>query len=498
MTKSGYKLVFIGAGSFRFAIPCFLNILDFAKQYHPVDLWLVDIDKIALAKMDGILKRILYMHPLDVKIHSTLDRKKALADADYVLISISVGIQRSEWFDIHIPLKFGIPQNTGDTVGPGGIFRGIRTIPVIIDILKDIEELCPNATVLNYTNPQGTLVLAALQHVPKVQTIGLCHEYFYTGSKKFGRFLFDCGIDTNLKKKFRVEYGGVNHFAWITKLEYGGKDIYPQLRKGAKMAHESEKYHRPYNYYMLKEYGYFNYVEDRHIVEFLPRYYNFFNYKDAPFGIVKLRRVENINKQRTLVYKLINWASHPRNSWFLKLFLRPMEGGEKALMMAKDKEANRQRHHVCNVMNNGTIPNLPNNCIIEVPAFFKDDNVQPVKIGALPSPISDWVNLQAKNQQKVVDAAISGDPDKLLDALLSDPMCQFIEDEEKVEHMMLTMLYYERKWLPKFSESIPSASDIQKLKYKVHETELMTNKDAKKEKYKPDPKLKKKCWPNVK
>jgi len=174
-----------------------------------------------------------------------------------------------------------------------------------------------------------------------------------------------------------------------------------------------------------------------------------------------------------------------------------MEGGEKALMMAKDKEANRQRHHVCNVMNNGTISNLPDECTVEVPAYFKNDKLTPVKIGALPEPIDDWVKLQAKNQQKVVDAATSGNPDKLLDVLLSDPMCQFIEDEEKIEALMYNLLYYERKWLPNFSESIPSWNELDNLSYKVHKNELKTNKNAKREKYKPNSELKKKCWPNV-
>lgn len=492
-----YKIVYIGAGSFRFTIPCFLNILDFAKTYHPIELWLVDIDKEALLTMDYVLKRILYMHPLDLKIHSTLNRREALADADYVLISISVGIQRSEWFDIHIPLKFGIPQNTGDTVGPGGIFRGVRSIPHIVSIMKDIQELCPNATVLNYTNPQGTIVLSMLQGFPKIQSIGLCHEYFYTGTKRFGRFIGHCGVDTSTKEKFRVEYGGVNHFSWLTKFEYGGKDIYPLIREGAKYAYETKRYHRPYNYYLLKKYGYFNYVEDRHVAEFLPQYYNFFNYKDGPFGIVKLRRVENINKQRTLVYNLIKWASHQRNSWFLKLFIRPLEGGEKALMMAKDKEANRPRHHVCNVLNKSTIPNLPENCVIEIPAFFHDNELQSVKVGPLPKPIDEWVNVHAKNQQLVVKAALSGNPEDLLKALLADPMCQFIEDDEKIEAMMYNMLYYEKKWLLQFKDSIPTWKDISSKKYLITKQELMTNQDAKKEKYLPDPSLKSKAWPQV-
>ena len=130
-----YKLVFIGAGSFRFTIPCFFNILDFAKSFHPVELWLVDIDKSSLAIMSTVIKQMVRYNKIDIIVNSTTNRRKALPDADYILISISVGQQQTEWTDIHIPQKFGIPQNTGDTVGPGGIFRGLRTIPIMVDLV---------------------------------------------------------------------------------------------------------------------------------------------------------------------------------------------------------------------------------------------------------------------------------------------------------------------------------------------------------------------------
>jgi len=496
MTKK-YKIVFIGAGSFRFTIPCAMNILDFAKSFHPVELWLVDIDLQAVKIMGAAIRQMIYMHNKDIKLHLTTDRRKALVDADIVLISISIGVQKSEWLDIHIPLKFGIPQNTGDTVGPGGILRGIRTIPVMIDFMIDIEELCPQATVLNYTNPQGFLMLAVFQAAPKIQSVGLCHELFYVNTKKFGRFLNLCGVDPSKNGKFTFKYGGLNHFSWVTEITYNGEDLYPKLRENADYAYTSEKFHRPYNYYLLKKYGYLCYVEDRHVAEFIPQYYNYFNYKDSPFGIVMLRNVHNIAKQRRAVYGLIKWATHNRNRWFLKLFIKPSEGGEKALLMMKDKLKNMPKHHVCNVLNNGCIPSLPDNCVVEVPCYFKDDSLYPSKIGPLPPQINDLVLPHAKIQQLVVNAARSGDPDDLLKALLADPMCQFIEDEEKVECMMKNLLFYERQWLPKFSESIPTYNELKKLKYFIDKKELSSNKLAQMEKYAPDSRLKSKTWPQI-
>jgi alpha-galactosidase len=495
MAKQKYKIVYIGAGSFRFAIPCGLNILDFADTFHPIELWLVDIDGASLVLMDRVYRQLVQIHKKDITIHSTTDLRKALPDADYILISISIGLQESEWCDIHIPLKFGIPQNTGDTVGPGGIFRGLRTVPVIWDILKDIEELCPNATVINYTNPMGTTMLGALQAAPKVQSIGLCHEFFYMGSAQFGKFLRDCGITASTRRTFTLLYGGLNHFAWVTRMEYDGEDIYPKMREHAEYAFRTGKYGRPYNYYLLNKTGYFNYVEDRHITEFLPEYYNYFNHWQKPFGITKLRNVQGIHLERTLVYLLINFLQVRTNGWLIKLALRPMEGGEKALMMVKDRENNVQRHHVCNILNNGTIPSLPDNCVIELPCYFRNRKITPAKIGPLPNSINDWVKLHAENQQLVINAALSGDLDDLMKALNADPMNAFIEDEEKIEAMMLNMLYYQRQWLPKFSESIPTYDELVKGKYFIAKTELSTNNLARREKYSLNPQLKMKSWP---
>ena len=495
VSNSKYKIVYIGAGSYRFAIPCTMNILDFAKDFNSIELWLVDIDVYSLSLIREVVWRMAQLHKKEILIHSTFDRRIALPSADYVLISISVGIQQSEWIDIHIPLKFGIPQNTGDTVGPGGIFRGLRTIPVIVDILKDMKELCPNALLLNFTNPQSTTMLSIYQTAANVQSIGLCHELFYLESKKFRKVLKYCKINTSTKKKFQILYGGLNHFSWITKFEYGEEDLYPILREKADFMYKSGKFGRPFNLYLLKRTGYLTYVEDRHVAEFLPLYYNYFNHWDKPFNITALRSVYRVQLERKFMYSLIKALKRKRFSWIIKLFLRPTEGIEKALLMAKYKERNISRHHVCNVINNGSIPSLPDNCVIEIPCYFKNGELHKVKIGALPHPIKKWVILHAKNQQLVVDAALSGNPDELIKALLADPMCGFIEDEEKIEALMRNMLYYQKDWLPNFSESILNYSDLKKMKYYIEKSELCKRNIARKEKYHPDKSLKIKSWP---
>ncbi|MHA1845858.1 MAG: family 4 glycosyl hydrolase [Promethearchaeota archaeon] len=494
--KKRTKLVYIGAGSFRFSIPLFMNILA-ADILQPMELWLVDIDLYSLKLITSIFKRGVAIHGKDIKIHSTTERKEALPSADNVIISISVGMQESEWIDIHVPLKFGIPQNTGDTVGPGGIFRGIRTIPMIDDIMEDIKDLCPNTIVFNYTNPQGTIMLSAHQSAPDIRAIGLCHEFFYIGSKEFIRFLTWCGINIKAEENFKIIYGGLNHFAWITEFTHENEDIYPKIQGKAFEAYRSGKFGRRFNFYLLHQYGLLNYVEDRHVAEFMPQYYNYFNYRHRPFGITRLRDVQRLNFYRHLVYSIYKIANRDGNRWLYKFLIRPWTGGEKALMMMEDKEQNLPRHHVSNIINKNIISFLPENCVVEVPAWFINNEIRAPKITSFPNSIKELLKIHAKNQQLVVDAARTGNPDLLLKALIADPMCQFIEDDDKIEAMMWNMLFYEKKWQNNFSESIPSYRELKSMKYHVKREELRTYDQAIKEKYKPDAHLKKKSWPHV-
>ncbi|NMC08175.1 MAG: alpha-glucosidase/alpha-galactosidase, partial [Candidatus Lokiarchaeota archaeon] len=155
-----FKIAYIGAGSFRFSIGLFKNIVA-ANELFPMEVVLHDVDAKSLDIMTRILNHMVKKSGANVTVTSTLNRREALENADFLYKSISVGIQKAEWVDIHVPYKFGIPQNTGDTCGPGGIFRGLRCVPQVAAIARDMKELCPKAVLLNYTNPQATIVMGA-------------------------------------------------------------------------------------------------------------------------------------------------------------------------------------------------------------------------------------------------------------------------------------------------------------------------------------------------
>jgi alpha-galactosidase len=487
------KVVFIGAGSFRFTYDLLRNFAALARII-PFELWLVDIDAPLLETVALMMQKIARKANIgdNLVIHSSVDRREALAGADAVIISISVGQQAGEWFDIHIPNKFGIPHNTGDTCGPGGIMRAMRTIPEIVAIVKDIEKLCPDAMILNYTNPMSFITLAASQACPNASTTGICHELL-AGMPVVFDLLGKLGIKEAPRwESLDIEYSGINHFAWLLSIKYNGKDLYPIIRQNAELGIKTSK--RPASFMLLKEFGYFPYPGSRHVLEFMPEYFNYFNAEavwqayNRPFirnipsliqyeGIPKLREVKLLENQRKLAilgFKAVARGILPSPA--------PTFEGERVIEMIADRvrsragshDRNLQHFHPVNVINTDRriISNLPENCVVETAGFFENGKIESRYNAQLPDKIQNLVRPFAENQQRVVDAAFSGDPEKLFDAFINDPICAFVEDEDAIRDMLLNMLHYQKKWLPQFKDCIPTHSSIGKLKHYIDLSEL--------------------------
>jgi len=484
-----FKLVYVGACSHRFSIGLFRNIVA-AKPLHPMDVVLVDIDGQLLRYVHRILENMADKAKVDVRVESTVDRLKAFENADFVYLSISVGAQEAEWTDIYVPLKFGIPQNTGDTVGPGGIFRGLRCIPVVAEIVKDMNQTCPKAVLLNYTNPMSALILAARTAEPNVQSIGLCHELF-GGMQTVYALMMANGYDIESWEDLEITYGGINHLGWLMTCHYKGEDVYPLLRAKQEECVKTGFHGRGFNFHLLGRYGLFPYPGSRHIAEFIPRYYNYFNYLQSPFGITVIRDVEELDLSHKWSVLLFTAMSR---DWYKKKLPAPHQAGERAMMMTVDWKFNVPNRHVVNIPNDGLIPNLPRNCIVEVPGYFRNGKMTGVSVGSLPTEIAKVVEAPAENQRPIVEAALEGDKEGLLKVLLNDPMCGFIEDPDTVEDMMNLMLHYQKRWLPHF-EQIPSQGELKRRRW-IGPEELATKELALKVKYPPKEALKAKAWPS--
>lgn len=481
MATDRFKLTYIGAGSFRFSMGLFRNIVN-AQGLMPMEVDLCDIDEKSLDIMTKILTRmvdkassILGYDKSKIKITAHSDYHEALENADFVYKSISVGLQKAEWFDNYLPLKFGIPQNTGDTCGPGGLFRGLRTNLVAADIAKTMNKLCPKATLLNYTNPQASIVMAARTLAPDVQFIGLCHELF-GGSRALEKYA-NKYLQLGLKKwqDLDLEYGGINHFAWYTKIAYNGKDLYPQLRQDAQKLMKKRLGRRGFNFHLLEKFNYFPYPGSRHIAEFMTDYYNIFNqyiqsrYWHFPY----IRSVYFLDKRRKYIYRGFQKMANGK-----KDVPGPQKEGEHAMEMTIDWRDSNPNHHVVNIPNTHPdyakiIPQLPDDCIVEVPGYFKGQKILPVKQIELPDQVADLIRPHAEQTRYTVDAALGNDLDLCVKAMQHDPMANWIEDDDKLEYLTKLMLYYQQEWLPEeWKEWIPKKEELEKHKWWVSKKDL--------------------------
>ncbi|MFB0523668.1 MAG: alpha-glucosidase/alpha-galactosidase, partial [Candidatus Bathyarchaeia archaeon] len=253
------KITFIGAGSVVFASRLLTDIL-----YHPElgdsTVSLMDIDAERLELIDKLARLTVSKHAPKAKVESTLDRRKALEDADYVIIMIQVGGLDAFEQDIYIPLKYGVNQEVGDTLGPGGVFRGLRTIPVLLDICRDMEELCPDALLINYANPMA-INCWAMSKATKIKNVGLCHSVQGT-AMQLARY-----IDVPYED---VTYwvAGINHQAFFLEYKHKGKDAYPLIREAAE---KKEVYERDkVRFEMMKHLGYFITESSHHLGEYVP------------------------------------------------------------------------------------------------------------------------------------------------------------------------------------------------------------------------------------
>ncbi|HOG48744.1 MAG TPA: alpha-glucosidase/alpha-galactosidase, partial [Anaerolineae bacterium] len=255
------KIVLIGAGSVVFAKTLIGDILSFPALQSGT-LSLVDLDAPRLELMAAYTRRLIAEQRLPTQLEATTDRRQALAGADYVITVIQIGGGRSYELDVGVPRRYGVDQAVGDTIGPGGVFRGLRSIPVLLGICRDIEELCPHAWLLNYTNPMAINVWA-LRRASQVKVVGLCHSVMATAA-------YLARVMGLRYERLRYWAAGINHLAWFLKLECDGRDLYPLLRRKVRNP-EVEEAERV-RVAILRLFGYFVSESSYHMSEYVPYY----------------------------------------------------------------------------------------------------------------------------------------------------------------------------------------------------------------------------------
>jgi len=399
---------------------------------------LMALTETRLRRMEDFGKRMLKDNNLPGKVWATLDRREAIKDTDFVIIMIQVGGVEAFGIDYKIPLKYGVDQCIGDSLGPGGVFRSLRTIPVLIDIACDMEQLAkPGAIMLQYANPMAGNCLA-LGKTSDVAFVGLCHGV-QTTLDLIARY---CEVP---KDEISYTCGGINHMDWFLKLIHKGRDLYPKL---------CEVFEKP-EYYknekvrgeVFRHFGYFMTESTGHLSEYVPWFRKnkaaLEMYCDEPsFGG---ESGAYYNWCKTIAEK---YAKHdPLEFESTKIEERSVE---YCSYIIESVVTGRPFRFMGNVRNDGYITNLPDGCCVEVPTFADDTGLHPVTIGDLPSQCAAACMTNINVQILAAEAALNGDTEKIVHAVAMDPLTSAVCTLKQIREMSSEMLEAQRKWLPQF------------------------------------------------
>lgn len=446
------KITFIGAGSTMFARNLLCDIFSF-PELREITVMLEDLNEQRLDMTYRLAKRLVEQEGYPAKIERSTNQKEALKDSDFIIIMFQVGGLDAYDIDKKIPLKYGIDQTVGDTLGPGGAFRGIRSIPALIDICRDMEQVCPNAILLNYANPMAALMWA-VNKVTTIQSVGLCHSVQATTRQIAG--YIDAGPWENypfteeeweiffyapIPENISFFVAGINHQAWYLKYEVDGEDAYPKIREAYNnpKAYEADAV----RFEILKHFGYFVTESPNHMSEYVPYF------RKNPEMVKRFvnRRWDyyDICVQKK---ELIDEAIH-----------RQIEGKDKIKVRASVEYGSRIIHSAVtgnqiringNVNNSGLITNLPKDCCVEVPCLIDKNGINPCYVGELPPQLAAINRTNVNVQSLIVEAALNRDREAVYHAVMVDPLTSALLTLDEIRKMVDEMFEAEKKWLPDF------------------------------------------------
>jgi alpha-galactosidase len=431
------RIVIIGAGSAQFGTDMLCDLFAAREALWGSTIALVDINPEALGVMARLARRLNEMTGEPFVIEATTDRNEALPGARFIIIAIAV--QRNErWrLDFQIPLKHGVKQVMGENGGPGGIFHAMRNIPIILDICRDVEHLCPDALVLNFTNPEGRICLAATRYTD-LQFVGLCHG-IGMAQHAIGQVLDLPPDDIDPKA------GGLNHFNWILELRHRstGEDLYPAFKRAMAAQRVEEAGIHSYRFgirlchYLMDVFGYWPLPSDDHVGEYLTYAWEFCGLDGYDFEDADRRAAENWARLR-------RWSGGQESPDALLQAV----SGERAVPIITGVLGNTHQYELAvNVPNAGCIPNLPDWAIVEVPAAVDASGVHGLPVGPLPEPIAAMCHAQIAVIDRLVEAAVHGDRGVALQALLLDPV---VNSAHQAEAILDEMLEVHKDLLPQF------------------------------------------------
>ena len=404
------KITFIGAGSTIFA----KNVLGDAMLTPSLSdshIALYDIDEKRLRESEAMLKTInknANQNRAEIQVYH--DRKEALRDADFVVNAIQVGgYKPSTVIDFEIPKKYGLRQTIGDTMGIGGIFRTLRTLPVMLEFAREMEEVCPNAWLLNYTNPMAMLTMGVLK-ATSIKTVGLCHSVQVCVPELFEHLGIKEQYDL---ADFQWKIAGINHMAFLLEITKDGEDFYPTIRQ---LAEEKENPHRDsVRFELMKRFGYYITESSEHNAEYHPyfiksKYPELIDELGIPLDEYLTRCENQIRDWETMREDIVDNGdlTHKRSREYASYIMDAIKTGNPTVIAG-------------NVLNKGLITNLPEDVCVEVPCLVDKNGIQPTYVGALPTQLAALNRTNINVQELTVEAALTLEKDKIYQAAYLDP-----------------------------------------------------------------------------
>jgi alpha-galactosidase len=458
------KITFLGAGSTVFAKNLMGDILGLPELADST-ISLHDINEQRLQESEAVAYKISDILNVKPTIEVTTDRRRALEGADYAIAMIQVGgYKPSTVIDFEIPRKYGLRQTIGDTLGIGGIMRGLRTIPVLLAMCRDMEEICPDVTFLNYVNPMA-INMWALNRASDIKMVGLCHSIPHTA----GELAHDIGVPV---EEINYLVAGINHVAFYLKFERNGEDLYPLIRQVA--ADERVPDYNRVRYEVFQRLGYFVTESSEHFSEYVP----WFIKRDRPDLIEKynipldeylgrceaqITAWEYVQKAQTeperytpaaLREDLAPLKMMPQSrEWTVRVLeamneVRPsVEYGSQII---HSMETGTPRLIYGNVPNDSIIDNLPAGCCVEVPCLVDKNGIQPTRIGSLPPQLAALMQTNINVQSLTVEAALTQKREHIYHAAMLDPHTAAELDVEQIWSLVDELIEAHGEWLPEY------------------------------------------------
>jgi alpha-galactosidase len=445
-----FKVAFIGAGSIGFTRGLLKDLLS-VPEFHNIQVAFTDINEHNLSMVTQLCQRDIDANGLDIKIQSTTDRREALKDAKYVFNVVRIGGLEAFELDINIPLKYGIDQCVGDTLCAGGIMYGQRGIPVMLDFCKDIREVAhPDCLLLNYANPNAMITWACNKY-GKVNTIGLCHGV-QGGHQQIAEVL---GLDQD---EVDIICAGINHQTWYISVKYKGKDMTDKLLEAFEK-HPVYSKTEKVRIDMLRRFGYYSTESNGHLSEYVPWY------RKRPEEIMDWIDLSVWIHGETGGYLRVctegrNWFETDFPNWLKeepKKFDPKDRSQEHGSYIVESLETGRLYRGHFNVVNNGTITNLPDDAVVEVPGYVDYNGINIPKVGDLPLGCAAVCNASISVQRLSVEAAVHGDDLLLRQAMMMDPLVGAVCNPPEIWQLVDEMLVAQAQWLPQYKDAIEEA-----------------------------------------